>query len=304
MLSPISLFIFILLLYYPSIVMRFTGWFLAERSEFFTFRSYIVMVIDRRIFSVTILFFFLLLPVSGMAEINDLSSAINKAGRQRMLSQRIVATYSQIGQEIQIRKSREQLKEAVSLFEEQLAELKNFKKAGKIHQQLQRVSQVWQPVKDIALSPVQRSKAEELRMLAEGVLRESHRVVIMLQDESGTTKGQLVNISGRQRMLSQRLTNLYSLQSWGFSSSEYSDEYSRAMNEFKGALTELSSSRLNTEEIKQKLAKARREFAMFERSSHHKNGEFIPLMVKISADKLLFLMNDITYLYEKLESEG
>ena len=87
-------------------------------------------------------------------------------------------------------------------------------------------------------------------------------------------------------------------------SSEYTDDYSRATNEFKGALAELSSSSLNTEEINKKLAKAKREFAMFERSSHHENGEFIPLMVKMSADKLLLLMNDITHLYEKLESDS
>lgn len=264
----------------------------------------IIMATVNNFFSITILFLFLLLPVDSFAEIYNLSSAINKAGRQRMLSQRIVATYSQIGLEIQTQKSKRQLKDAISLFEKQLTELKGYRGSGKINNQLQRVTKLWAPLKKIATNPIQRSKVEELRILAEDVLTASHRVVIMLQDESGTKKGQLVNISGRQRMLSQRLANLYTLQSWGFSSSEYSDDYSRAMNEFKGALSELSSSTLNTEEISKKLTKAKREFRMFERSSHHKDGEFIPLMVKMSADKLLFLMNDITHMYEKLESDN
>lgn len=261
------------------------------------------MITTRHIISTAFLSACLLIPTYSTAEIYNLSSAINKAGRQRMLTQRIVATYSQVGQEITTQKSQRQLKKAIEMFDAQLGELKEYRPSGKIHQQLQKVTKLWLPLRKIAIDPIQKSRAEELRILAEDTLVASHRVVIMLQDESRTKKGKLVNISGRQRMLSQRLSNLYMLQSWGFNSSEYTDDYSRALNEFKGALTELSSSTLSTEEIKQKLNKSKRELGMFERSSHHKNGEFIPLMIKMSADKLLKLMNDVTHLYEQLENK-
>jgi len=267
---------------------------------FFNYKDRLNMLYPAKILSLVLLFSCLILPTISPAEIQSLSSSINKAGRQRMLSQRIVATYSQIGQRIKTEKSKKQLKKSIELFDKQLIELKIYQPAGKIHDQLNKVDSLWKPMKKIATAPVNRNNAEELREHAEEVLRASHRVVIMLQDKYGSEVGELVNMSGRQRMLSQRLSNLYMLQSWGFSSSEYSNDYSRAINEFKGALSELNSSKLNTQEINKNLNKVRKEFAMLERSTHKKNGEFIPLMVKMSADKLLKIMNDTTLLYEEL----
>ena len=68
----------------------------------------------KHIFSITILLSLLLIPVHGIAGIDSLSSAINKARRQRMLTQRIIATYSQIGMDILTRKSTRQLNDAVN----------------------------------------------------------------------------------------------------------------------------------------------------------------------------------------------
>ena len=68
-----------------------------------------------------LLFFIFALPVQ--AEITSISSAINKAGRQRMLSQRMVKSYSMIGIDVQREAAQEQLTKAIDLFELQLHEL-------------------------------------------------------------------------------------------------------------------------------------------------------------------------------------
>lgn len=251
---------------------------------------------------VTVAIFMMLvsMPQVVSASIDGLSSAINKAGRQRMLSQRIVATYSQFGMDIQSKKSKAQLKEAINLFEEQLSELKKYRSKGTIKKQLDLVTELWLPMKKIVISPVKRSKVTELRKLAEEVLTASHRVVLLLEKESKSKAGRLVNISGRQRMLSQRISNLYMLQSWGFNESEYITAHSKSVSEFRQALRELMSSPENTKIINKKLNKARKQFSILEKSTKQQDGEFIPLMVKMSADKLLVIMNDITQEYDDL----
>lgn len=259
------------------------------------------MKIHRRMLSILgLLITCLLVSDFAQAQISSIGSAINKAGRQRMLTQRIVATYCQVGMNIKTKRSQQQLEDSISLFEQQLAELKNYRPQGRIHNQLQIVTELWQPMKKIASEPVDRNRAADLRNLAEDTLRASHRVVVMLEDEAGTPAGRLVNMAGRQRMLSQRMSNLYMLQAWGFSSADYSSDYSRAINEFKGALLELKSSKLNTAEINRGLNDVRKQFAILERSLNQQDGDFIPLMVKLSADKLLVKMNDVTHQYEEL----
>ncbi|MCW8827318.1 MAG: type IV pili methyl-accepting chemotaxis transducer N-terminal domain-containing protein, partial [Gammaproteobacteria bacterium] len=171
-------------------------------------------------------------PNIAHAQITSIADAINKSGRQRMLSQRILSTYYQVGKNINTTKSKQQLIDAVNLFESQLTELQEYAKKSSIVQQqqeknidlngaLNKVSRLWIPAKKIATEEVQRSRAEELRDLNEALLKASHAVVLQLQSLSGSESGRLVNIAGRQRMLSQRLSSLYILQSWGFNNPEY-----------------------------------------------------------------------------------
>ena len=53
----------------------------------------------------------------AMAQIADLNSAINKAGRQRMLSQRMAKAYFQIGQQVEVDRSKKILDSSVALFD-------------------------------------------------------------------------------------------------------------------------------------------------------------------------------------------
>lgn len=244
----------------------------------------------------------LLTSAASYAEITTLSSAINKAGRQRMLTQRMVKSYALVGIGVQQELAQQQLEAAIKLFDTQLSELKAFAPTDKIRKSLAQVDELWKPFKAILMQPNSRINAEVLLETNDDLLRAAHKVVLQLQDESGTSFGRLVNISGRQRMLSQRVAKFYMLRAWGFKNAEILSEAERAKNEFKGALAELMDAPENTTALKKELLEAKKQWELLEHGLERDNEKLVPLIVAMTSEKVLVKMNEITGMYEALSA--
>ncbi len=186
---------------------------------------------------------------AAMADEMTVNSAINKSGRQRMLSQRMTKAYCQIGLNVRRDEARIQLNEALQLFEIQLVELKGFAPTPAIAATLVDVETKWAPFKLVVVKPYSRDGAERLLDLNEELLQTADRVVQLYQEYSGKPVGRLVNVSGRQRMLSQRLAKFYMLRELGFRQPLVIDGLDKVRREFIAAQTELHAASQNTPQI-------------------------------------------------------
>ena len=238
-----------------------------------------------------------------IAPITSISEGIDKAGRQRMLTQRIVKCYAQKGQDIRYLVAAAELDDSVRVFERQLQQLKGFAQDAESQRLLTLIEQRWLALKQIAVGEVSRTQAEALRILAEQTLTTANQLVLLLEERSGSNQGHLVNLAGRQRMLTQRMANLYLLMAWGFEDPGYLADYKQAVREFEAALFELKTAGENTPEINQALQQVSSMWQMFKFSSRVDQGEYAPSLVTRLLDKILLRMNEVTGMYASLQSE-
>ncbi|KEI71606.1 type IV pili methyl-accepting chemotaxis transducer N-terminal domain-containing protein [Endozoicomonas elysicola] len=238
--------------------------------------------------------------IPALATIND-AEAINKAGRQRMLSQRIAKSYIMIGSDVNPDVASKELDISIALFEQQFIELQDYAPNDNIKQSLNEVAAIWQDYRFKVLTRPSRNEALTVIAMSDQLLASSEAVVKAISEHVKHEAGNLVDVSGRQRMLSQRIAKLYIASAWGIRDEAVSSELDTAIIEFDGALKTLRQSALNSAEINKKLTKVQSQWdftnAGFKISDQ---GQFVPNMVSVTTESILKKMNDLTYDYEQL----
>ena len=240
---------------------------------------------------------FQVVQASTAPEITTIGEAINQAGRQRMLTQRMLKYYALAGQDVRARHSLEALKEAEELYESQIARLKAYVQDDNVQRQLTEAESLWNTVKPTFQAAPNRDQVMTLYTNNEALLAAHQQIVLSLEKLAGSKTSELVNMAGRQRMLSQRIAASYALMSWGFEN-EMTNNYDKAMSDMDSALSYLSSNPSNSSAVSSYLADARQNYHRLSRSSEAaEKAVYVPGLIDRSAEKILESMNEVTKLY-------
>lgn len=246
------------------------------------------------------------ISIPSFAEINSLSQAINESGRLRMLSQRMAKAYLLKAMDIQPEKAEQQFISSVQKFESNLIDLNQFSMSlgapAAIQASLHTIEQQWSTYKlELNKSADQYSAASILAKSDETLLA-CETLVSELEKTAQRDSARWVNLSGRQRMLSQRIAKFYTAISLSGDIQRYDSSLKQAITEFDQALNDLIKSPDNTHFVNHKLQKVETQW-IFSKQGFKvlDNGSSTPLVISMTTESILKQMNDITALYEEID---
>jgi hypothetical protein len=247
------------------------------------------------------------LPLLGTAraQVLDLNDAINKAGRQRMLSQRGAKAYLALGMELPDASARQVLDASVALFDRQLVELKAYAPSPTIKGTYQDLEAVWSDYKAalVGAKPA-RERVPSLIELDGRVLALANKGTGQYESASGKSLGKLVNIAGRQRMLSQRCAKFHLALSWNAAVRDAKAELDKARGEFVAAHRVLFDAPEATPAIRAELELAQNQWVFFENALQQGNtagqGARRASEVFSASEHVLQVMDRVTGMYARL----
>jgi len=243
------------------------------------------------------------------AQVADLNDAINKAGRQRMLSQRISKAYLALVHKVEAESAQHVLDRSIALFDRQLVELKAFAPAADIKETYGKLEGSWNEFKGVLVgsAPSKEHAAKVIQMDAT-ILALSNQGTQQYERVAAKAVGKLVNIAGRQRMLSQRMAKFYLAGALDVDPQGSAAEIGKARTEFLAAMDILRNAPEATSKIKDELALADSQWVFFDQGLKRPAGaQQSPKQMSdvfVTSENLLSVMDRVTGLYSGIKVSG
>ncbi|WP_459209580.1 type IV pili methyl-accepting chemotaxis transducer N-terminal domain-containing protein [Aquimarina rhabdastrellae] len=247
---------------------------------------------------------FVICSFASNAQYKSMNEAINYAGKQRMLSQRIAKSFLMIASDIQIDKYQQELDHSMAEFGETHYKLKKyFADDEKVNAEMEKVERIWFNFRETANSHVYtKIKCNSILNFSTFLLEATQNVMNTLTNSSKSKIEKIVDKSGSLRMLSQKIGVYYVASHLKLPTENIEGNFDDAIKVLDQRLSELKSANtVNTEEINSKLKRASIDWS-FVKKSLKLEKNLKPATIGVTLDTFMMEMDEITGLYAKIPS--
>jgi len=233
------------------------------------------------------------------------AEAINRAGQLRMLSQRLVKLHVLGALGVEPQSAAALQRTSADRLVENLAVLADLVSTATFGDLLDACAAAWRALEP-ALAAAGRGHdladgLEELDALAEQLLEAAERLTTALESAGPIARIQVVNVSGRQRMLSQRYAKFALLLTAADSRFDPASIWPRmeaTRQEFDGAMAVLRQSPMTTSTAQQGLAAAAQSWAIVQSAVDASGLQHWRLAIARASEELLDTLDLLTENYE------